>query len=196
MICLCLGVVAFFGLAVLSAAGAGAAEDENPVVIIDTSMGPITVELEKQRAPITVENFLKYVDEGYYNGLTFHRVIPDFMIQGGGFDDQMREKEAQHPPIKNEANNGLPNQRGTIAMARTPNPNSAKAQFFINTVDNTRNLGPGGVDATGYAVFGKVTDGMDAVDKIAKVQTARRGGLDDVPTTAVYIKGVKRKAKS
>jgi peptidyl-prolyl cis-trans isomerase A (cyclophilin A) len=196
MIYLCLGVVAFFGLAVLTAVNAEAAADENPVVVLDTSMGPITIELEKQRAPISVENFLKYVDEGFYNGLTFHRVIPDFMIQGGGMDDKMREKtDGIHAPIKNEASNGLSNKRGTIAMARTSNPDSASSQFFINLVDNARGLDPRSGSA-GYAVFGHVTAGMETVDAIAKVQTAQRGPHGDVPTTPVYIKTAKRKPKS
>ncbi len=195
MIYLCLGVVAFLGLAVLTAVDAGAAE-ENPVVVLDTSLGPITIELDPQRAPVTVANFLKYVDEGFYNGLTFHRVIPDFMIQGGGFDDKMQEKsQGVHAPIKNEASNGLSNKRGTIAMARTNNPDSATCQFFINLVDNAQGLDPRPGSA-GYAVFGRVTDGMDAMDKIAKVPTAQRGFHGDVPTQPVYIKSAKRKAKS
>jgi len=190
-----LGALAFFGLFALIAVDAGAAaDDDKPIVVLETSMGPITIELDKAKAPITVENFLKYVDAGFYDNLIFHRVMPGFMIQGGGMDDKMQEK-ATNPQIKNEASNGLKNERGTLAMARTSNPNSATAQFFINLVDNSRNLGPGGVDPFGYAVFGKVIDGMDTVDKIAKVQTGQRGGHGDVPVQPVYIKSAKRKAK-
>jgi cyclophilin family peptidyl-prolyl cis-trans isomerase len=195
MIYLCLGAVAVLGLSVLTAVDAGAAADENPVVVLDTSKGPITIELDKQRAPGTVDNFLKYVDSGFYDNLIFHRVIDGFMIQGGGMDDKMQEKPTR-APIKNEASNGLSNKRGTIAMARTSNPDSATAQFFVNLVDNSRNLGPGGVDATGYTVFGQVTSGMEAVDAIAKVQTGQRGPHGDVPLAPVYIKSAKRKAKS
>jgi cyclophilin family peptidyl-prolyl cis-trans isomerase len=195
MIYLCLGAVAVLGLSVLAAVDAGAAADENPVVVLDTSKGPITIELDRQRAPVTVDNFLKYVDAGFYDGLIFHRVIDGFMIQGGGMDDKMQEKPTR-PPIKNEANNGLANQRGTLAMARTSNPDSATAQFFVNLVDNSRNLGPGGVDATGYTVFGRVTSGMETVDAIAKVPTGQKGPHGDVPLTPVTIKSAKRKAKS
>ncbi|MCA1684652.1 MAG: peptidyl-prolyl cis-trans isomerase [Planctomycetia bacterium] len=190
----CLGVVALCGPHALEA---GAAAADNPVVVLDTTLGAITIELDQARAPVTVDNFLKYVDSGFYDNLVFHRVMPDFMVQGGGLDDKLREKsDGLRPPIKNEAGNGLTNQRGTLAMARTSNPNSATAQFFINLVDNSRNLGPGGVDDYGYAVFGKVTDGMDVVDKIAQVQTAQRGPHGNVPLRPVYIKSARRKGKS
>ncbi len=184
----CLGTAALLGLLAIHS---GAAEAANPVVVIDTSMGPITVELNAAKAPGTVDNFLKYVDSGFYNGLVFHRVIPGFMIQGGGMDENLREKTAGlRPPIKNEYGNGLENERGTISMARTSDPNSATAQFFINHADNTEGLSRGG----GYAVFGKVIAGTDVVDKIAQVQTAQRGPHGDVPLKPVYIKSVKRKS--
>ena len=190
-----LATLAFFGLFALTAVDAGAAADDGkPIVVLETSMGPITIELDQAKAPITVENFLKYVDTGFYDNLIFHRVMEGFMIQGGGMDDKMREKDTLGE-IKSEAGNGLKNARGTIAMARKGNPNSATAQFFINLVDNSRNLGPGGVDAYGYTVFGKVTEGMETVDKIAKVATAQRAGQGDVPTQPVTIRSAKRKAK-
>jgi len=194
MLYVCLASFAFFGLFLMSAVDAGAAADDKPVVVLETTAGTITIELDHAKAPITVENFLKYVDSGFYDNLIFHRVMKGFMIQGGGMDDKMREKDT-NPPIKNEASNGLKNERGTIAMARTSNPNSATAQFFINHADNSRNLGPGGVDAYGYAVFGKVTDGMDVVDKIANMATGTRAGHGDVPLQPIYIKSAKRKGK-
>jgi peptidyl-prolyl cis-trans isomerase A (cyclophilin A) len=196
MLYLCLGAASVLGLLMLTAVDADAAPDDNPVVVLETSKGPITIELDRQRAPITVENFLKYVDEGFFDGLVFHRVIPDFMIQGGGMDDKLNEKtKGIHAQIKNEASNGLSNKRGTIAMARTSNPDSASSQFFINLVDNARSLDPR-TGSAGYAVFGKVTAGMEAVDAIATVSTAQRGPHGDVPTTPVYINSAKRKPKS
>jgi peptidyl-prolyl cis-trans isomerase B (cyclophilin B) len=159
-----------------------------PVVQFETSMGVIKVELYPDKAPITVKNFLSYVREGYYDGLVFHRVIRDFMVQGGGFTKEMKEKGTKHPPIKNEADNGLKNDRGTVAMARTSVVDSATAQFFINTVNNDflnhRAKTPQGY---GYAVFGKVTDGMDVVDKIRAVPTASSGMHQDVPKEPVVI---------
>lgn len=195
MIYLCLGLAACCALIALSAVDAGAAADDNPVVVLDTTMGPITIELDKAKAPISVENFLKYVDSKFYDGLIFHRVMSDFMIQGGGMNEQMREKEAG-APIKNEASNGLTNKRGTIAMARTGDPNSATSEFFINVEDNTHKLGPGDVDQFGYAVFGKVIAGMDTVDAIRKVPTGRKGQRGDVPLKPVTIRSAKRKVKS
>ena len=194
MLYLCLGAIALVGLLSLPMADAGAAQADNLVVVLETSSGPITIELDQAKAPITVENFLKYVDSGFFDNLIFHRVIPGFMIQGGGMDEQMREKSTQ-PAIRNEASNGLSNKRGTIAMARTSNPNSATAQFFINLADNNRSLDaqPG---SAGYAVFGKVISGMETVDAIAKVATGSRGPHDDVPLKAVIIKSAKRKARS
>ena len=159
--------------------------------MLDTSAGAITLELYPDKAPITVENFLKYVDEGFYDNLIFHRVIPGFMIQGGGMTDKMDEKAEKHPPIKNESGKGLSNERGTIAMARTNNPDSATCQFFINHENNPNLDNYGG----GYAVFGKVIDGMDVVDSIAKVATTTRGGHENVPVKPIYIKSAKRKGK-
>ena len=160
----------------------------NPVVLLETSMGNIKVELKPQEAPITVSNFLSYVKEGHYDGLIFHRVIRGFMIQGGGFTKEMREKRPAHPPIKNEAGNGLKNDRGTLAMARTGVVDSATAQFFINVVNNDF---LNHVDETprgfGYAVFGKVIEGMDVVDKIRAVPTGRVSMFQDVPQEAVTI---------
>jgi cyclophilin family peptidyl-prolyl cis-trans isomerase len=175
--------------------GAARAADEKPqggstVVILETSQGNIEIELDAKSAPVTVENFLAYVDAGHYDGTIFHRVIPGFMIQGGGFDAAMSQKPTR-APIKNEADNGLGNARGTIAMARTNDPNSATAQFFINTVDNANlNRNP---SSAGYAVFGKVTAGMDVVDKIEKVPTTSKGGHRDVPSEAVTITKARRK---
>jgi len=194
---LSLGLAAFFGLAMLSMADAAQGEsDDKPVVVFDTTAGPITLELDRAKAPITVDNFLKYVDSGYFDGLIFHRVIPGFMIQGGGMDPSMREKtEGQRAPIRNEASNGLSNKRGTICMARTNDPDSATSQFFINLVDNARSLDPRPGSA-GYAVFGRVIAGMDTVDAIAKVPTGRKGPHDDVPLKPITIKSAKRKPKS
>jgi cyclophilin family peptidyl-prolyl cis-trans isomerase len=191
----CAALIGVCALAMTDAAGADA--DDHPVVVLETSSGPITVELDRTKAPITVDNFMKYVDAGYYDGLIFHRIIPGFMIQGGGMNDQLRDKtEGERPPIRNESRNGLSNLRGTIAMARTNDPHSATSQFFINLVDNTTLDTYGG----GYAVFGRVTAGMQAVDDIAKVPTGRvntpKGPLDDVPQKPVYIKSVRRKPKS
>jgi peptidyl-prolyl cis-trans isomerase A (cyclophilin A) len=185
------GITAFVGLGALTMTAANAADDK-PVVVLDTTLGPITIELDRAKAPITVDNFLKYVDEGFYNNLIFHRVIPDFMIQGGGMDDQMKEKQTR-APIKNESGNGLSNTRGTIAMARTNDPNSATAQFFINLFDTNSRLDNAG---GGYTVFGKVTSGMEVVDAIAKAQTGFKNGHEDVPVKPIYIKSAKRKAKS
>ena len=184
-----LGISACLSIHAVAAQG----EDKHPVVVLETSAGTITIELDQEKAPITVENFLKYVDKGFYDNLVFHRVISNFMIQGGGFDSQMIEKTAgQRGQIKNESSNGLSNQRGTIAMARTPHPDSAQNQFFINVADK-QSLDKAGV---GYAVFGKVTDGMDVVDKIRKVKTSTRGPHGDVPVEPVLIKSAKRQAKN
>ena len=184
-------VVLGLGACLSLSAVAGPGSAEKPVVVLDTSLGAITLELYPDKAPITVENFLKYVDEGFYDNLIFHRVMPGFMVQGGGMTDQMVEKsEGKHQPIKNESSNGLSNDRGTVAMARTANPNSATCQFFINHVDNPNLNTYGG----GYTVFGKVIDGIDVVDKIAKVPTTTRGPHENVPLKPVYIKSAKRKA--
>ncbi len=158
-------------------------------VKLTTSMGDIVIELNEDAAPVTVKNFLRYTEERFYNGTIFHRVMPDFMIQGGGFSADMVQKPT-HEPIINEANNGLKNDRGTIAMARTNNPNSATCQFFINHADNDF-LNYGGPNNAGYAVFGKVVEGMDVVDKIASVQTANKGRYTNVPVKAIVIESAK-----
>jgi len=172
---------------IAAALGCTSALAENPRVELKTNQGPIIVELFPDKAPKTVANFLQYVKDGFYNGTVFHRVIDGFMIQGGGFDREMREKTAR-PPIENEAGNGLKNAVGTLAMARTPNPHSASAQFFINVKDNDflnhREPTPQGY---GYAVFGKVALGMDVVNKIAKVATGNAGPHQNVPREPVII---------
>jgi len=160
-------------------------------VKLETSKGDITIELNADKAPVTVENFLNYVNDGFYDGTIFHRVIPNFMIQGGGFNDQMMQKTTQDPII-NEADNGLGNDRGTIAMARTQDPNSATAQFFINHKNNDfLNYTAPSIQGWGYCVFGKVTDGMDVVDAIATVSTTNRAGHSDVPEEVIVINSAK-----
>jgi cyclophilin family peptidyl-prolyl cis-trans isomerase len=173
---------------------AAAQDKKNPVVVMDTSMGKITIELFEDKAPITVKNFLRYVDEKHYDGTIFHRVIEDFMIQGGGFDAGFKEKET-YKPIKNEASNGVSNKRGTIAMARTDDPDSASAQFFINVKDNPRLDRANAKDKIGYAVFGQVTEGMNVVDKVKVVKTTSKGDFDDVPIETVTIRSVRRFSK-
>ena len=160
-----------------------------PTVELQTGQGVITIEFDAAKAPKTVENFLKYATDGHYNGTIFHRVIPGFMIQGGGFDKEMKEKPTGAPLI-NEGKNGLKNLRGTIAMARRADPNSATAQFFINHKDNP-SLDYPQPDGAGYAVFGKVTKGIEVVDKIAQVPTGNRGMHQNVPVTPVVIESVK-----
>ncbi len=163
---------------------------ENPVAVIHTNRGDITIRLFKDKAPITVENFVTYAKEGFYDGTIFHRVIEDFMIQGGGFTSGMRHKPT-HDAIKNEAGNGLTNKRGTVAMARTADVDSATAQFFINVVDNpfldhrsdSRN-------EFGYAVFGEVIDGLDVIDAIRRVQTSSQGAHQNVPVEPIVINSV------
>ncbi|OCG49701.1 peptidylprolyl isomerase [Gilliamella sp. Choc5-1] len=155
-------------------------------VLLQTSMGDIEIELDSEHAPITTKNFLDYVNSGFYENLTFHRVIPEFMIQGGGADDQLKFKET-NPAIKNEANNGLKNDRGTIAMARTSEVDSATSQFFINVANNDF-LNYQSPMQYGYAVFGKVIKGMDVVDKIVGVETKRVGPHQNVPIESIYIK--------
>src|SRR5437879_674187 len=180
---------------------------KNPIVSMKTSMGEIKIELFQDKAPVSVANFLAYVDEKYYDGTVFHRVMQTFMIQGGGFQsgDPIRQKKTK-PPIINESTNGLSNDRGTIAMARTPDPNSATSQFFINVVDN-KNLNRGASDPNGYAVFGKVIGGMDVVDKIKQVKTGQAPAVSlageqeitqqfaDVPVEKVIITSVRREKK-
>ena len=158
------------------------------MITLSTSLGNIVLELDADKAPITVENFLSYAKSGYYNGTIFHRVIDGFMIQGGGFDGSMKQKSTENP-IKNEANNGLKNNKYTIAMARTSIPDSATSQFFIN-VNNNDFLNYPGQDGWGYCVFGKVTAGTDVVDKIQKVATGNSAGHQDVPLEAVTILNV------
>ncbi|RMF85572.1 MAG: hypothetical protein D6744_01205 [Planctomycetota bacterium] len=167
----------------------GGTADPHPKVRIVTIKGLIDVELDREAAPITVENFLRYVDDGFYEGTIFHRVIPDFVIQGGGYTVDLELKETR-APIINESNNGLKNDRGTIAMARTNDPDSATSQFYINLVDNdSLNYRDG---SPGYAVFGRVIDGMDVVDQIAQEPTESRDGLNDVPVETMIILAVER----
>ena len=161
-----------------------------PSVVLSTTLGEITIELYPDKAPVTVENFLAYVDAGFLDKTIFHRVIPGFVLQGGGFTEKMEQKKTR-PPIKNEAENGLKNNRGTLSMARTSDINSATSQFFINLKDNS-SLDHGTRDF-GYAVFAKVTAGMDVVDKIAAVPTGNRGRFQDVPVKAVIIQSARRK---
>jgi len=158
----------------------------NPKVLMETSMGNIELELFEDKSPITVKNFLRYSNEGFYNGTIFHRVIKSFMIQAGGLDAQMKKKET-HKPIKNESKNKVKNEKGTIAMARTGLPHSATAQFFINTKNN-HSLNYGGPAGWGYAVFGKVTKGMDIVMKIEATATGSKMGRRDVPKQTIEIK--------
>ena len=165
---------------------------DNPTVLLETSSGDILVELFPEQAPKTVANFLQYVDDGFYTNTIFHRVIPGFMIQGGGLSARMDEKPTREP-VPNEADNGLKNARGTLAMARTRDPHSATAQFFINLVDNEflDHTAPS-TDGWGYCVFGKVTEGLDVVDKIAKVKTKTLGFHENVPADMVVITGAHR----
>jgi len=162
---------------------------DNPKVLLDTSLGEIELELDEQHAPASVANFLAYVDSGFYDGTQFHRVIPGFMVQGGGFDQNMQQKNTEKT-VNNESQNGLPNVRGSLAYARHPHPDSASSQFFINLVDNHYlNYRPG---RPGYTVFGKVTRGMDVVDKIARVATGVRADMPDVPLQPIFIRSAKR----
>ncbi len=165
----------------------------NPIVVLETTMGTITIELDAKNAPNTTENFLAYVEDGYFTDTTFHRVIPNFMIQGGGITADMKDKPSSRAPIQNEANNGLKNDRGTLAMARTSDPHSATSQFFINHKDNDfLNFKSESMQGWGYAVFGKVTDGMDVVDAIAAVKTGNKGGHQDVPLETITITGASK----
>ena len=166
---------------------------DNPQVVIDTTLGSLTFELDAEKAPITVENFLAYVSSGHYDNTIFHRVIDGFMIQGGGFSADMKQKKT-NAPIKNEADNGLQNKRGTVAMARTQVVDSATSQFFINVADNSF-LDHKGKDAAsyGYAVFGKVVEGEETVDAIRKVATGTKGFHQDVPKEPVVINSARVK---
>ena len=165
-----------------------ASNEGKKMIKLETSMGDIKIELDANLAPVSVENFLEYVESGFYNQTIFHRVINDFMIQGGGFDQQLQQKPTKKPII-NEAKNGLKNERGTIAMARSANPNSATTQFFINLKDNSF-LNYPGQDGWGYAVFGKVIDGMEVVDQIAMVKTGNKGSHQNVPIENVIIEKI------
>ncbi len=162
-------------------------QTNNVVVDINTNQGTITLNLDKKHSPETVRNFLKYANEGFYDGTIFHRVIANFMIQGGGMTPDMSLKET-HKPIRNESGNGLSNRRGTIAMARTSNPDSATSQFFINLVDN--NYLDGSQSQPGYTVFGEVINGMNVVEKIGKARTTRKGPHGDAPSETITIKSV------
>jgi cyclophilin family peptidyl-prolyl cis-trans isomerase len=181
--------------ATLAASAAELEAAENPVVVIETSLGNITVEVYPDRAPKSVENFLAYVKDGFYEGTVFHRVIKGFMVQGGGLTADL-ERKPTRAPVQNEAANGLKNQRGFVSMARTAEIHSATAQFFINTANNTpldhKGMGPRDF---GYCVFGKVTEGMDVVDKIENVKTGTRSGYKDVPVEPVFIKSIRLKAE-
>ncbi|MCY3021371.1 MAG: peptidylprolyl isomerase [Planctomycetota bacterium] len=178
----------------------GAAE-KNPLVVMETSMGTVEIELYADKAPGTVKNFLAYVNDKFYDGTVFHRVMDGFMIQGGGFTPDLKDKKTK-PPIKNEADNGVKNAAGTVAMARTPDPHSAASEFFINVADNVAlNHTAKTADGWGYAVFGKVTSGMDVVNKIKAAKTGSKTGtmqgqkvpMDDVPEETVLIKSVRVK---
>jgi len=166
-------------------------KDDTTKVVMTTTMGNITILLFEKESPISVKNFLAYVDSGFYSGLTFHRVIPGFMVQGGGFMKNLTKRQTILPPIKNESDNGMKNERGTLSMARTSDPHSATSQFFISVADNAS------LDISargwGYAVFGKVIEGMDVVEKIVAVKTEPRGAMKDVPVDPVIIISVKRK---
>ena len=182
-------LAAVSALLVLMAPLAGArAEGAPPRVEFKTSRGTLVFELYPDKAPRTVANFLQYVKSGHYNGTVFHRVIDGFVIQGGGFDEQMHQKPTQ-PPVVNESSNGLHNERGTLSMARTMDPDSATAQFFINLVDNTPALNPPG--RPGYAVFGRVASGMEIVDAIGKTPTGTRGPFRDVPLQPVVVQSAR-----
>jgi cyclophilin family peptidyl-prolyl cis-trans isomerase len=177
--------------AVFALAASAGAEDENPVVVMVTSKGTIKIEVDQAKAPISAANFLAYVNDKYYDGTIFHRVIPNFMIQGGGFDPAMKQKPTK-APIKNEAGNGLKNTRGTLAMARTGVVDSATAQFFINVKDNGfLDHKDTSTQGFGYAVFAKVIEGMDVVDAIKSVPTGSKGGHQDVPVEPVVIESVR-----
>jgi len=182
---LLLSALLTFSTGIVSAAG-------NPKVKMTTSKGDVIIELYADKAPVTVENFLRYVNDGAYNGTIFHRVIKGFMNQGGGFTPDLQKRPVKYPPIRNEADNGLKNKRGTIAMARTSDPNSATNQFFINTADNDfLDFTDKSLRGWGYAVFGQVTEGMDVVDSIAAVKTGPRGPFrSDVPLETIEIKSV------
>jgi peptidyl-prolyl cis-trans isomerase A (cyclophilin A) len=185
------GLAASLSLATLVVAGTGyTAPAKGPIVELVTSKGNIRIQLEAKKAPVSTKNFLSYVKAGHYKGTIFHRVIPGFMVQGGGFTPGMQEKRTR-AAIRNEAGNGLRNSRGTLAMARTSDPNSATSQFFINVANNRFLDRDQSQDGVGYAVFGRVIKGMDVVDKIVAAPTTTRGGHSDVPSTAIVIKSAR-----
>ncbi len=184
--CFAFGVVTLIGFLIMTAEPA----ISEPTIIFSTTLGEITIELYPDKAPVTVKNFLAYVDAGFFDKTIFHRVIPGFVLQGGGFTEDMKQKTTR-PPIKNEAENGLKNERGALSMARTQDINSATSQFFINLKDNT--FLDNGTRDFGYAVFAKVTAGMDVVDKIAAVPTGNRDRFQDVPVKAVIVLSARRK---
>jgi cyclophilin family peptidyl-prolyl cis-trans isomerase len=159
------------------------------MIRFETTLGNFTIELFEKEAPVSVANFLKYIDDGFFDGTIFHRIVPGFVIQGGGFTEDMTQKRT-HPAIKNEADNGVKNERGTLSMARTSDVNSATSQFFVNLKDNDFLDHKRG--NFGYAVFARVTEGMDVIDKIAAVETGRRRGFEDVPVEAVVMTSVRR----
>ena len=177
-----------FAVSIILAASGTAMAAGKPIVTFKTNMGDFTVQLEPERAPKTVANFLEYVRDGHYDGTIFHRVIAKFMVQGGGMDATLKKKKTIRPPVELEVNRGLSNLRGTVAMARTSNPNSATSQFFVNVVDNKRLDSTGG----GYAVFGKVISGMEVVDAIRAMPTTKKNGMRDVPVETVSIVSAKR----
>lgn len=188
--CIVMALLVTAGIACAADAAKPVKPAKNPVVVMETSMGIVKMELFEAEAPISVKNFLEYTNSGFYNNTTFHRVIANFMIQGGGYSADSKKKSAK-APIKNEAGNGLKNQRGTLAMARTGVVDSATAEFFINVVNNDfLNQRDKTQQGFGYAVFGKVVEGMDVVDKIAAVKTITRG-FPDVPEKQVVIKSIK-----
>ena len=175
-------------LVAMAACADSSQETEAPVVVMETSKGTVRIELFPEEAPLTVENFLAYVDSGFYDGLTFHRVVPGFVIQGGGYEADMVKREPTRAPIQNESGNGLDNLRGTLSMARTQAAHSATSQFFVNLVDNgmlDHGARPG--ETFGYAVFGRVVDGMGVIDEIAQVRTGQKAGMADVPVDPVVI---------
>jgi cyclophilin family peptidyl-prolyl cis-trans isomerase len=193
-----LAALGLLGMLALAGGSASADDKTKPVVVLETNLGDISIELDREKAPKSVDNFLKYVDDGFYKGTIFHRVIPDFMIQGGGFPEGAKSQADQKKagsPVQNEAGNGLKNRRGTIAMARTSDPHSATAQFFINLKDNGFLDRENAQDGFGYTVFGKVVEGMDVVDKMAAVSTAQTRLSEGTPNKEIVIKNAKRKDK-
>jgi len=184
-------LLAVFALGLSLVTPTFAQDAKKPRVVMETNYGKIVIELFPEKAPITVKNFLQYVDDKHYDGTIFHRVKPDFMVQGGGFEPGLKERKTREP-IKNEAGNNVSNERGTIAMARTKVADSATNQFFINVVDNRFLDRANAKDGVGYAVFGKVIGGMEVVDKIRRVKTETQGDHDDVPVKDVVIQSVRR----